>query len=484
MQTDAPEFLALARLFEAQFGRTPTSILPLAPSGSKRKYFRLISEEQTAVGTYHHDRQENRAFTYFTKHFETFDLPVPKLFQEDLGQSVYLQEDLGDRSLYQLLPAPGQPFTEELIGYYKKVVQQLARLQVLGGKNLDTNYCYPKGTFNAQAMYWDMQYFKYYYLKLLDFPYDEYDLERDFRALAGWLEAAGADHFMMRDCQSRNILLFEGEPYFIDYQGGRPGPLQYDLVSLLWQAKANLPNELRESLLEEYLGVLQELIPVDLADFRRYYYGFVLIRSLQVLGVYGLRGLVQRKKHFIQSIPYALATIHFLLENDRIGLELPALRLALKEIVEAPPTEVQAVIQGTNKPLVVSIQSFSYKRGIPEDQDGHGGGFVFDCRGIHNPGRYEPYKKLTGRDPEVQAFLKHESEMDAFLENVYDLVDRSVQTYLERDFESLTVSFGCTGGQHRSVYAGDQLAAHLKEKFDVRVRVHHREQELKNWQNN
>ncbi|MCB0643096.1 MAG: phosphotransferase, partial [Phaeodactylibacter sp.] len=371
----------------------------------------------------------------------------------------------------------------EVLAQYRQVVEALPRLQVLGGEGLDYSLCYPQGDFDARAMHWDMQYFKYYYLKLLDFPFDERALEADFESLSSWLATAGADHFMLRDCQSRNIFIKAGMPYFIDFQGGRLGPLQYDLVSLLWQAKANIPQQDREQLVACYLDSLEQLLTVDRKAFLEFYYGFVLIRTLQVLGAYGLRGLVQQKAHFIQSIPLALANAAWLLEEGHVPAHLPALQQAVEMIVEQAPKMDQPLSDGAEKPLVVTVQSFSFKRGLPTDEKGHGGGFIFDCRSLHNPGRYEPYKKLTGRDPEVQAFLRERSQMPKFLDHVYGLVDEAVRNYLERNFESLTVNFGCTGGQHRSVFAADQLAQHLQETFNVKVQLHHIEQERKGWVN-
>jgi aminoglycoside/choline kinase family phosphotransferase len=475
--------LSIGSLYESWKGEKPISIARLAAAASKRQYFRIRGKDGNFIATYHTDPKENNTFVAFAKHFHSQGLPVPNVLKTYLGQGGYFQEDLGDISLYSLLPKPGAPFSEALLGQFRKVVTELPKMQVLGGKGLDYSYCYPKGNFDAKAMHWDMQYFKYYYLKLLDFPYDEQELEANFGWLAKWLATAGADHFMLRDCQSRNILIKNGQPYFIDFQGGRKGPLQYDLVSLIWQAKANIPNAYRAELVEAYLDSLSKFQQVDRKQFLEYYYGFVLIRTLQVLGAYGLRGLVQRKAHFIQSIPMALKNAAWLLEQGHIPKELNALRYAVEQIIKHPPAEVAPKPNGKDKPLVVTVQSFSFKRGIPNDDSGHGGGFIFDCRSLHNPGRYTPYKKLTGRDQSVKEFLLEKSKMSAFLESVYELVDSAVENYLERNFDSLTVNFGCTGGQHRSVFAADRLSEHLEEKYGVKVRLQHIEQERKNWIN-
>ncbi|MEO1433905.1 MAG: RNase adapter RapZ, partial [Bacteroidota bacterium] len=213
---------------------------------------------------------------------------------------------------------------------------------------------------------------------------------------------------------------------------------------------------------------------------------FALLRVLQTIGAYGLRGLVEGKGHFLRSIQPAIATsLKPLIESGELPLKAPELLRVLNALVHSNALDPLNYLnkEAQTGRLTVRIQSFSYKRQVPKDPSGNGGGFVFDCRAIHNPGRYEPYKKLTGRDLPVQEFLLEQSEMPQFLKGVFHLVDASVAKYKTRNFEHLTVSFGCTGGQHRSVYSADCLAEHLRKDPDLDVIVTHIEQEIKQWKN-
>ncbi len=465
----------LQQLFEAWSKERVKSIESIPPSGSNRLYYRIFGETKTAIAAYNPDTKENRAFIHFSKHFKSKSLPVPTIYTENLDQHIYLQEDLGATALYDLLPQHQQEFSEELLGLYKKSVEQLAHIQIKGGEGLDYNLCYPRAAFDKQSMLWDMNTFKYYFVKLANVTFDEQALEDDFHSFADYLLEADCSHFMFRDFQSRNIMIRDGEPFFIDYQGGRKGAMQYDLASLLYQAKANLSHQLRNELLEYYLNVAEKLTPIDRTQFTEYYYGYVLIRSIQVLGTYGYRGLYERKEHFIKSIPFALSNVKWLLENTEIPVAIPELRRVLHALVEAPRFQKYDISKGKNSPLKVSITSFSYKKGIPKDESTNGGGFVFDCRAVHNPGRYEPYKQLTGRDESVITFLKQRSNIDAFIQHIFRIVDNSVENYIERDFQNLMINFGCTGGQHRSVYSADQMAQHIKNKYGVQVSLWHRE---------
>lgn len=474
----------LSALFEEWAGESPDFILPLAPSGSDRRYFRLKGANKVAIGAYSPVDKETIAFLNFSKHFKNKGLPVPGIYAEKLEQKVYLQEDLGFTTLYSYLLQKDEYFPDYLIRIYQKVVEQLARLQIVGGEGLDYSVCYPRAAFDKQSMLWDFNYFKYYFLKLAKAPFNEQDLEDDFHRFADYLLEADNGYFMFRDFQTRNIMIKNGEPFFIDYQGGRKGALQYDLASLLYQAKANIPEDIRTELLHHYLKTARELTNIDEAKFIEYYYGFVLIRCIQVLGAYGFRGLYERKEHFLKSIPFAIRNIKWIFENIDLKVEIPTLKQALLDIVDSKQFEPFDKIKGSSSLLTVSISSFSYKKsGIPKDGSGNGGGFVFDCRFIHNPGRYEPYKKLTGRDEEVINFLKHHSEMDGFLNNVFRIVDSAIEDYIDRSFTHLMINFGCTGGQHRSVYAADALAKHIKEKYGVKIKLQHIEQEKIGWKN-
>ena len=473
----------LSELFENTFDEAASLILPLAPSGSDRKYYRIKGPSKTVIGTHNPDRKENNAFIHFSKHFKSKSLPVPEVFAEDLDNDIYLQEDLGATTLYSYLLEKGDGFPDNLITIYKKVVEELAQLQVKGGDGLDYEKCYPRKAFDTQSMLWDLNYFKYYFLKLANISYDEDLLEKDFHKFSNYLLQADCDYFLFRDFQSRNIMMKNGTPFFIDYQGGRKGALQYDLASLLWQSKANIPHPIRKELLEHYLDHAEKLTTIDRAKFIEYYYGYVLIRCIQVLGAYGFRGLHERKDYFLSSIPFAINNLRWLLENTKLDVEIPELKKALVAITNSEKFKPFDKSIGEKSLLTVHINSFSYKEGIPQDNSGHGGGFVFDCRFIHNPGRYEPYKKLTGRDEPVINFLKLHSEMGDFLNQVYLIVDKAVENYLERSFTNLSINFGCTGGQHRSVFSADSVTKHLKEKFGVNVVLHHLVQERKNWVN-
>ena len=352
-------------------------------------------------------------------------------------------------------------------------------MQILGRIGLDWSVCYPRPAFDRQSMLWDLHYFKNYFLKLAKIPFDEQLLEDDCDHFIQFLLEAEDNFFMFRDFQSRNIIIKGDRPYFIDYQGGRKGALQYDVASLLFQAKGNIPHSIREELLAHYLDAVEKLMPIDRKQFMRYYYGFVLIRCLQAMGAYGFRGLYERKEHFLTSIPFAIKNIAWLLENVQIPVEIPELRKCLKEMILSKQFTPFDKEKTKKCPLVVTISSFAYKNGLPESQSPHGGGFVFDCRAIENPGRYQAYALQTGQDEKVINFLRNRTNIEDYLMNVYQLVDNSVENYVDRNFETLSVHFGCTGGQHRSVYCAESLSRHLRTKYGVKVSLAHREQN--NW---
>ncbi len=473
----------MARLFREWSGEEPQHMTQLAPSGSDRRYFRIFGKKSHAIGAYNADYKENLAFIGFTRHFHALGLSVPELYAVDLDQGVYLQEDLGDTTLFQLLPGEGEPFSPHLTALYKSAVEGLAKLQIQGSQGLDYQLCYPRSAFDRQSMMWDLNYFKHYFLKLARIPFDEQALEDDFQQLCDWLLTADSQFFLFRDFQSRNIMIRQGRPFFIDYQGGRRGALQYDLASLLYQAKSNIPPDVRREVAAHYLEIASEMTPINREAFLRLYEGFVLIRGLQTLGAYGFRGLFERKEHFLTSIPFAIRNIRDMLREFDWPVQIPELRKCLKAIVRSKKFEAFDRNRGKISALTVRVNSFSYRSGIPQDPSGNGGGFVFDCRFIFNPGRSDAYKHLTGRDEPVIEFLRQQGQMEAYLQSVFAIVDRAVENYIERDFEHLMVSFGCTGGQHRSVYAAEATARHLHEKFGVRVALEHIEQEKKAWKN-
>jgi aminoglycoside/choline kinase family phosphotransferase len=458
---------------------------PLQQAGSNRQYFRFVHDGKTFVLTYNpQNRPENNAFVEFTRHFSSKGLHVPSIVYTDPELHFYVQSDLGDTSLYDHIRKEG--FSPQVLALFKKTCDALARLQVQGGEGLDYSNCIATRSFDKQAIYSDLLYFLYYFVRALDLPYDKNLLLNDFEMLSNYLMQEENQYFMHRDCQSRNVMVRNGEAFFIDYQGGMQGALQYDIASLLWQARAQMPYAWREELVGYYFEQVNKELGGKLSqkDFLDNYDGFVLIRMLQTLGAYGFRGLFERKPHFIASIPYALKNLKWFLENKQIPLRLPALQKVLRAIVaDDIMARFEPVVASPEARLEVHINSFSYKKEIPQDQHGNGGGFVFDCRGILNPGRIDQFKTQTGRDKDVQDFLLHKTSMPGFLQHVFGLVDISVEEYLQRDFAGLTVSFGCTGGQHRSVFAADSLATHLAEKYKVKTVVRHIEQEAKGWVN-
>jgi len=476
--------LLITKLFQDWAGEDAAQMDQLAQAGSDRRYFRIHGATKSAIGTYNADFKENKAFIRFTQHFWAKGLPVPEIYAENLLNGVYLQQDLGDLQLFSLLPPVGEPWRDDLVGLYKKSIESLADLQIVGGQDLDYSVCTPRAAFDKQSMMWDLNYFKHYFLKLAQIPFDEQALEDDFQKFTNYLLLADCNYFLFRDFQSRNIMIKDEQPYFIDYQGGRKGALHYDVASLLYQAKGGVPDAIKKQVLEHYMDKVQSLISIDRTFFGDMYYGYVLIRCLQTLGAYGFRGIYERREHFLSSIPFAIDQIENILGMIKLPVKLPELFRCLALIVQSEQFEGFDKKKYSNSPLLVKINSFSYKKtGYPADETPNGGGFVFDCRFVENPGRHPDYKHLTGRDKPVIEFLKSNTEMDVFLQSVYAIIDKAVENYLERDFERLMVNFGCTGGQHRSVYAADQLAKHLKDKYGVRVDLVHIEQEKKAWQN-
>jgi aminoglycoside/choline kinase family phosphotransferase len=418
------------------------------------------------------DARENRAFLEFSRHFRAAGLPVPEIYAEDLDQGIYLEEDLGDTTLFQLLSDGREErrLPESVVGLYRKVVEILPRFQIQAGRTLNYAFCYPRASFDQQSMLWDLNYFKYYFLRLAKIPFSEQALEEDFERFAAFLLRADRNFFLYRDFQSRNIMIRDGEPWFIDYQGGRRGALQYDLASLAYDAKADLPSELRDELVARYLEAAARYAAIDPQDFFVYYPGFVFIRIMQAMGAYGLRGFYERKQHFLASIPYAIRNLEVLLRTVTLPVELPELTQVWRRLVAS-----SALRQfGTaSLRLTVRIQSFAYQDGVPADDRGHGGGYVFDCRALPNPGRFPAYAAQTGRDAAVIAFLEAEPSVGEFLGHVFALIDRAVENYQARNFTDLLVAFGCTGGRHRSVYCAERLAQHLRERFPITVEVAH-----------
>ena len=470
----------LKRLFEQHFHSPVERAQPLQGQlgGSGRKIIRLSSEKLSAIGILYDVREENVAFLEFSRHFRRHGLPVPEIYAEDLSHGAYLEEDLGSTTLFELLSDHrSASVAPEAVAAYRKVVAVLPRFQVEAGRDLNYKVCYPRASFDRQSIAWDLNYFKYYFLRLAGIPFNEQALEDDFSRLTKFLLSASRDYFLYRDFQSRNIMLRDGQPFFLDYQGGRKGALQYDIASLLYDAKADLPPDLRQQLLDHYLDSVAGFIALDRSVFMQFYYAYVYVRIMQALGAYGFRGFYERKEHFLQSVPYALKNLRWLLHNVELPIALPALMEAFKSMVASEK------LQGlTSEPeqLTVRVFSFSFHRGLPQDDTGNGGGFVFDGRSLPNPGREERFKTLTGKDAAVIDYLNQQESVHQFLASAMSLVDASVTMYQRRGFKHLMVSFGCTGGQHRSVYLAEQLAKHLRANNVVEVVVVHREQEQLN----
>jgi aminoglycoside/choline kinase family phosphotransferase len=468
----------LKRLFEQHFKAPADEVKPLQGQlgGSGRAILRLIGGGKRAIGILYPVREENVAFLEFSRHFRRKGLPVSEIYAEDLSQGAYLEEDLGDTTLFAYLSAhrKGDEIEPEAIEAYRKVVAVLPRFQVEAGRDLNYKVCYPRASFDRQSIAWDLNYFKYYFLRLAGVSFNEQALEADFGRLTKFLLVANRDYFLYRDFQSRNVMLRDGRPFFLDYQGGRKGALQYDIASLLYDGKADLTPELRQSLLDYYLVCLGGFIDLSRDAFMEHYYAYVYVRILQALGAYGFRGFYERKAHFLQSVPYALKNLRWLAEHVRLPIALPALLEALDGIAASEKLRSLAAPEGG---LTVRIFSFSFHREAPKDETGNGGGFVFDARSLPNPGREERFRMQTGKDAPVMEYLQHQESVRQFLANAQALVDESVSAYRRRGFSDLMVSFGCTGGQHRSVYLAEQLANHLRGNSGVHVVVRHVEME-------
>ena len=536
----------LLRQFEQHFGSAPLRVEPVQGGlgGSGRTIVRLSNDQSSAIGVVHDIPAENAAFLGFTRHFRRHGLPVPEIYVENLTAGAYLQEDLGDTTLFDFLRqhrtgsavqpdtvfpnrvaptrvAPDHALSKHalpdhvlpdhaapdyvapaVVEVYRRAIEVLPRFQVEAGRDLNYRLCYPRSSFDRQSIGWDLNYFKYYFLRLAGVPFHEEALEKDFSRLARFLLTAERRYFLYRDFQSRNIMVRhiqpnQAQPYFIDYQGGRRGALQYDIASILFDAKADLPPALRQQLLEHYLDALAEFIPLDREAFMRHYHAYVYVRVMQALGAYGFRGYYERKPHFLESVPYALKNVRWLLANAELPVKLPALMAAFAAMTEAGPARAtesavlepahsaesvspsQSNLSAEQAVLTVLVSSFSFHRGPLADECGHGGGFVFDARSLPNPGREERFKRLSGQDPAVMEYLNRQPAVEKFLSSAMELIEASVREYQRRGFQHLMVSFGCTGGQHRSVFLAEQVAKRLDGKDGLRIVVRHREQE--NW---
>lgn len=463
----------LKELYTGYVGTEPESVIEMPASGSNRRYFRMTGPK-SIIGVIGECVEENRAFLYMDKHFLAKGLPVPRVYAQSDDQLAYIQEDLGDNILFNEIEKGRKTrvFSDHEKALLTKTIRKLCEFQFVGADGMDFSYCHPAAEFNRRSIFWDLNYFKYCFLKATGLEFSEEKLEDDFQHLTDVLLRSSSATFMYRDFQSRNVMIKDGEPWFIDFQGGRKGPFYYDVASFLWQAKANFPNSLRKELLKEYIDALRKYKPVDEEYFYSQLRHFVLFRTLQVLGAYGFRGYFEKKPHFIQSVPFAINNLRELLRTPYV--EYPYLNDLLNRLVNMSQftDEIQKHM------LTVKVMSFAYKKGIPNDSSGNGGGFVFDCRAVNNPGKYDRYKPFIGLDQPVIKFLEDDGEILEFLKHAYALVDASVKRYVERGFTNLMVCFGCTGGQHRSVYCAQHMAEHINKVFNLKVELVHREQNI------
>jgi aminoglycoside/choline kinase family phosphotransferase len=443
--------------------------LPL--SGSSRMYFRIEGEKENLIGTYNDDKPENYAFLYLAKHLKDHGVNVPEVFYSDVDKGIYLQQDLGDKSLFEFVN-DSSISQEEILLMYKKVIDQMPILQYKSAADLDFSICYPRESFGRQSMQWDLNYFKYFFLKTTYVPFHEQLLEDEFHKLIEFLLQAPSNFFLFRDFQSRNIMWYKNQPYFIDFQGGRRGALQYDLASLLFESKTNLSNDFRNKVLDYYLEVFNKYDIFNKEEFLKYYPAFVLIRLLQAFGAYGYRGIFEKKAFFVQSINPAIESLNWVANQDVVRSNFPYL---CEIIAGIDNIRHKFEHHATAEDLTISITSFSYRNGIPDDWSGNGGGYVFDCRTLHNPGMYDEYKLFTGRDKEVVGFIENETDTKEFVDHITSMIGATVKKYQKRNFNHLSVSFGCTGGRHRSVYCAEKIYQFLKMNFEVNLRLLHRE---------
>ena len=464
----------LEELFYSYTGRKAEEVVELTSSGSNRRYFRLHAGSISIIGVIGTNFDENRAFLTIDKHFLDKGIKVPRVFAVSEDGMCYIQEDLGDEQLYKLISHGRESgeYSSYECSLLCKTMEKLPKIQFRGGDGMDYSVCFPDSEFNERMVMFDLNYFKYCFLKATGLDFNEVSLQDDFDRLKDDLMQDMGNTFMYRDFQARNVMFKDGEPYFIDFQGGRRGPIYYDVASFIWQARSRYPEDLKQTLIQTYLRALKGYIQVDDEEFYSKLRIFVLFRTLQVLGAYGFRGYFEKKPHFLGSVPYALSNLRRLLKTpfDRYPY--------LNDVLTRLTTMHQFYEIAEDKRLEVHIYSFAYKKGVPIDTTGNGGGYVFDCRSVNNPGKYEHFRQFTGLDQEVIKFLEDDGEVLTFLDSVYKLVDAHAKRFIERKFTHLQVCFGCTGGQHRSVYCAERLAEHLSHKFDVKITLTHRELDI------
>jgi aminoglycoside/choline kinase family phosphotransferase len=464
-------FAKIKEYYKQRHNTNPDKIEIMPESGSYRKYYRITKGNNTEIAVYNQDFKENDAFLSFSDTFKSINLHVPEIYARFPNDGIYFQEDLGNMTLFDHLAQKQTPnlMPDKIVDWYKDVLRELLAFQIDASPKLDYSKCYPRAVFDKQSMMWDLNYFKYYFLKFSKVQFDEQDLEYDFQRFTKYLLEAPVDYFLYRDLQSRNIMIKDNQTYFIDYQGGRKGFLAYDVASLLYDAKANLSNELRQELLGYYVETLEKSYGISSEEFMKYYYGFVYIRIMQAFGAYGFRGFYERKEHFLKSIPYAIKNLKFLLNNAKLPYDFPEMTKTWEQLINIYQNQHTG---DDDKKLNVRIFSFSYKRGIPLDKSGNGGGFVFDCRILENPGRQDKYAKLTGKDEAVIEFLKDRDDVKKLITHAKALSSEHIDVYLKRNFSNLMLSFGCTGGQHRSVFMAETITKIINEEYGNKIKLH------------
>jgi len=464
----------LALKYREYSGENCIDIVSMPRSGSDRKYFRITGSGKTIIGAYNPNKEENDAFIGFTRHFRSLKLPVPEVYNYCQGADCYFIQDLGDTNLFTWLERKKQTvgFDEEMLNFYRQALEMLVLFQTEAIRDLNLDLCYPHKSFDRQSMIWDLNYFKYMFLKLVSAPFNEKRLEKDFNTLVDFLLEAGQDYFLYRDFQSANIMVVDNNPWFIDYQGGRKGSAQYDPASLLYDPKAHVPQEAREILIEHYIKLFCKKANSSEENFRKYYHGFVLIRIMQAMGAFGYRGLYEQKPGFVQSIIPGVRILSNIIESEHLRKKLPEMYRILKEL---PELDMFSELEEHER-LTVRITSFSYMNGMPQDKV-HGGGFIYDCRALPNPGKIEKLRNLDGLDEAVKKYMNSQAEVKEFIDDVVRMVIRSVKSYIVKDYNSLAVSFGCTWGRHRSVYCAEKLAENLKKIEGIEIKVNHRDKD-------
>lgn len=484
----------LIALFRDTYEEQPSSITKLRGAGSNRQYYRLTKTEAfSCIGVVGTSLAENKAFCQMAKTFHEQGLSVPQVYAISKDGLCYLQEDLGNQTLFDFIKGGRETgdFDAAQETMLHTVMSELPKIQMAGNVAAVYEYCYPLAEMDAQSIHFDLNYFKYCFLKLSGLEFDELRLEKDFDAFCRHLLNIRPVGFQYRDFQARNIIIKGERPYYIDFQGGRKGPVHYDVASFLWQASAHYSPSLRSRLLDSYLSSLAHYMDIDKRQFQQDLQSIVLFRCLQVLGAYGFRGLWEGKGHFLESIPAGLRNLKEIIDTGTCGtypyLKQTCERLINKYCLPSDSHTAQLLAHDEKKylaasrstdakaPLIIDIISFSYKKGIPNDESGNGGGYVFDCRSTHNPGRFAEFRTLTGLDYPVRKFLEEDGEILDYLKSVRRLADFHVRRFLQRGFTHLQFSFGCTGGQHRSVYCAQHLAEHLHQDFGIEIHLLHRE---------